>query len=359
MRNPLWVRSLRAFFRLPRMRGFAVLLVAFLAVLTAAVAIFNVRYEHPTEGRLLDLSESIYAVFSLMFFGSGYPWPKDEMTRALFFLVPLTGMAVVGQTVLGLTSAVVNRSRWEIAMASTLHDHVIVCGLGRVGARVVRWLKEMDEDVVVIELDESHPRIKEIRASGVPVLIGDAASADQLDEANISRAESIVPCTADDLTNLRIATAARAKRQDITVVLRTFDDTLAKNIKSGFDIQYAYSTSALAAPAFAAAATSVPVDYAFTFGDRKMLLTITEFEVVEDSPLVDCSIVDLETNYGVEALAVDDGKVTLNPNDDYVLRVGCRFVVSGSLDAISKVNEVTPPVREMGRYYSGRWKGRA
>ncbi|MEA2516355.1 MAG: hypothetical protein QOG16_193, partial [Actinomycetota bacterium] len=134
------------------------------------------------------------------------------------------------------------------------------------------------------------------------------------------------------------------------------DDTLAKNMKTGFDIQYAYSTSALAAPAFAAAATSVPVDYAFAFGDRHMLLTITEFAVVADSPIAGLSVRQLEDEYGVEVLAVDDGEVTLNPNDDYVLQVGSNFVVSGSLEAIAKVNDVTPPVREMSRYLAGRWK---
>src|SRR5687768_26054 len=93
------VRTIRAFFKLPGMRGFAVLLLTFLAIVSMAVAFFYLRYEVPGEGRRLDLPESIYAVFSLLFFGSGYPWPEDAVTRVLFFLVPLTGLLVLGQTI--------------------------------------------------------------------------------------------------------------------------------------------------------------------------------------------------------------------------------------------------------------------
>jgi Trk K+ transport system NAD-binding subunit len=339
------------------MSGFAILLVLFVLILIAAVALMNVRYEAPGGRRDLDLAESIYAVFTLLFFGGGYSWPQDAITRAIFFLVPLVGMAVVGQTTLGLASALVNRQRWEVAVASTFENHVIVCGLGKVGIRVVTWLREMGQDVVVIEADQNHRRLREVSSWKIPVIFGDGSYAKVLEEANLMTAESIVPCTSDDLANLSIATAARAMRPGIRVVLRTFDDNLAANVKAGFDIHYAYSTSALAAPAFAAAALQAPVDYAFSFGEDKMLLTITEFVLVEESPLAGLTVGKIEDDFDVEFLAVRDAESKLNPPDGFVLEPGCRFVVSATLDAITRLAKLTPSAREYARYEKGTWHG--
>lgn len=338
------------------MRGFAFLLLVFFLILATAVVLFDIRYEHPGGRRDLDLFESIYAVFTLLFFGSGYPWPKDALTRALFFLVPMVGMAVVGQTVLGLASALVNRERWEIAVASTFQNHIIVCGLGKVGIRVVGWLRDLGEVVVVVESNQNEPRLREVSSWKIPVIFGDAAHDDVLDEANISTAASIVPCTNDDLANLRIATAARARCPGIRVVIRTFDDSLAANLKSGFDIQFAYSTSALAAPAFAAAALHAPVDYAFAFGESKMLLTITEFTVVDESPIAGYTVAKIEDEYDIEVLALQSPQVELNPPHDRRLDAGCSFVVSGTIDSINRVAKHTPATRELSRYKAGRWQ---
>ena len=336
------------------MRGFALLLFIFALILSTAVLVFDLRYEHPGGKRDLDFFESVYAVFTLLFFGGGYAWPKDALTRALFFFVPLVGMAVVGQSVLGLASALVNRERWEIAVASTFENHIIVCGAGKVGIRVVRWLRHLGQDVVVIESNTNEARLREVTSWKIPVIFGDASRAEVLDEANIMAASSIVPCTNDDLANLTIATAARAVRPGIRVVLRTFDDNLAANLKTGFDIHFAYSTSALAAPAFAAAALQVPVDYAFAFGEDQMLLTITEFTVVEDSPLAGYTVARLEEEYDVEVLAIQQGDPELNPPHERVLEHGCSFVVSGRLDAITRVAEHTPATRELPRYHAGK-----
>jgi Trk K+ transport system NAD-binding subunit len=142
------------------------------------------------------------------------------------------------------------------------------------------------------------------------------------------------------------------------VVLRTFDDTLAQNIRSGFDIHHAFSTSALAAPAFAAAATRVPVDYAFTFSEKKVLLTITEFTLVDDSPLAGYTVGQLEGDFAVEVLAVDGSTVELNPGPDRVLESGCTFAVSGPLAAIREVSKLTPATREIDRYRKGLWAPR-
>lgn len=335
------------------MRGFAPLLILFGIAVLAAVVDFTLRYEHPDTGRDLDVWESIYVVFTLLLFGGSYPWPDDLITRLLFFAVPLLGIAVIGQGVLGLTSAVFNRRTWEAAVASTYENHVILCGLGRVGFRVLAWLRKLGEDVVLIETDGDHPLMEQVRAWKIPTLVADARRPEILMEAGIRKAESIVPCTNDDLINLSVATAARAIAPDIRVVIRTFDDNLAMNLQKGFDINFAYSTSALAAPAFAAAAMKAPVDYAFAFGEDQMLLTVSDFTVIEGAAIVGQTVGRVEQDFDVEVLALQGNGTKLNPPDDTIFEAGQRFIVSAPLEAISKLAEVTPPTRELGE---ARWR---
>ena len=145
---------------------------------------------------------------------------------------------------------------------------------------------------------------------------------------------------------------------DIKVVLRMFDTQMAANVRTGFKIHTAFSIPELSAPAFAAAATRAPLDYAFSFGDgdERSLLTITKFTMVAESPLVNYTIDRIEDQFNVSVIAHrQDGEFKLHPKDDAVLVVGDRFVVSGPVQAISLIADLTPPTREMDRYLEGRW----
>lgn len=332
------------------MRGFTVLTALFVVAVVSAVVDLSLIYENPETGRELDTWEATYAVFTLFFFGGSYPWPNDVITRILFFLVPLFGFAMVGQGVLGLLSTVFNKDKWEVAMASTYENHVIVCGLGRVGFRVMNWLTRLGEDVVLIESQGDHALLEVARSWKVPVIIGDARRREVLEQAGVLNATSIVPCTNDDLINLTVATAARALRPDMRVVIRTFDDTLAANLEKGFDIHFAYSTSALAAPAFAAAAMRAPVDYAFPFGQSQMLLTICEFTAAEGSGILGYTVGNLEEEFDVEVLAIESPQIRLNPPDATVISKDDHFVVSASIEAMGRLAEVAPPSREIERF---------
>ena len=99
------------------------------------------------------------------------------------------------------------------------------------------------------------------------MIIADARHPEVLKDAGIDSAESIVPCTNDDLVNLSIALEARRLVPGIKVVLRMLDVEMAANVRSGFGIHTAFSIPELSAPAFAAAATKAPLDYAFSFGE--------------------------------------------------------------------------------------------
>lgn len=351
-------RPTHAFFRMPGSTGFGILLIIFATIVVVSVLELHWNYVNPETGTGLDLYAAIYAVFALLVFETPLPLPESWIARLAFFAVPISGILVLGQGLVRLGGALLNRDVWSKAMASTYKEHTIVCGLGKVSTRVTRWILDLHEEVVVIENNPNNPFIPEVRRWGVPVVIADARRPEVLLDAGISQAESIVPCTNDDLMNLSIALEARRLVPDIKVVLRMFDVQMAANVRTGFKIHTAFSIPELSAPAFAAAATKAPLDYAFSYGedDERSLLTITKFTMVAESPLVNTTIDQLEDEFNVSVIAHRrDGEFMLHPKDDAVLSAGDRFVVSGPIEGISQIACLTPPTREMDRYREGRW----
>lgn len=351
-------RPVLAFFRMPGSKGFGGLLFIFIIIITVAILDLQWNYVNPETGEKLDTIAAVYAVFALLVFETPLPLPKDWLTRLAFFAVPISGLLVLGQGLVRLGSTLLDKDIWNKAMASTYKDHTIVCGLGKVGSKVVHWILDLNEEAVVIDSNPNNPLIEEMRRLGVPVIIADASRPEVLKEVKIETAESIVPCTSDDLMNLTIALEARRLVPGIKVVLRMANTQMASNIRDGFDIHTAFSIPEIAAPAFAAAATKAPLDHAFAFGvdDERSLLTITKFTLVPESVLVGYTVRRLEDEFDVAVIAHRrHGKFHLHPRDEVMLTAGDRFVVSASVDSLIKIARLTPPTREMDRYLQGRW----
>jgi Trk K+ transport system NAD-binding subunit len=353
-------RPLLAFFRLPGSRGFGVLLFVFAVILVVAVIDLDLNYVNPENGKELDFIGAMYAVFALLVFETPLPLPESWLTRLVFFAVPIAGILVLGQGLLRLGSSFFDKNLWNKAMASTYTNHTIVCGLGKVSLRVIRWILDLDEEAIVIEQNRDNPFIEQARRWGVPVIIADARRPEVLlNDANIKQAEAIVPCTNDDLTNLSIALQARKLAPGLKVVLRMLAVEMAENVREGFDIHTVFSIPEISAPAFAAAATRAPLDHAFAIGEGKErgILTITTFTLVPESVLVGYTIGTLEDEFEVAIIALHrEGKFMLHPHDDEGLSAGDRFVASASIEALNRLARLTPPSREMTRYKQGRWK---
>ena len=136
-------------------------------------------------------------------------------------------------------------------MSKTMSHYVILCGLGKLGLRVLQELIRLGEDVIVLESDPNSPNLAYARNHDVPVRIGSHRVENILIELNVESAKSIILATDDDLANLEFALDARKAKPSIRVVLRMFDQEMATKVRDAFDIHLAFSTSTLAAPLFA------------------------------------------------------------------------------------------------------------
>jgi len=166
-------------------------------------------------------------------------------------------------------------------IAETLKGHIVVCGAGRVGYRVVAQLRALGKDVVVVEKREEAAFVAVLRDEQVPLLIDDIRSHQCLPRTNVLKAAAIVCATDDDLANLNIALDARKMNPDIRVVIRLFDDDLVAKVRDTFKAE-ALSSSSLAAPAMALAALDPRIVHSFRIGTHLMVVSV--FDAREGLP---------------------------------------------------------------------------
>ena len=107
--------------------------------------------------------------------------------------------------------------------------HVIICGYGRSGQSLARFLEQ--ESISIIALDADPMRVKQAAAAGDSVVFGDASRKEVLTAAGLSRAAAIVVSFADTHAAMTILAHARELRPDVPVIVRTFDDTDVDKLK--------------------------------------------------------------------------------------------------------------------------------
>ncbi len=286
---------------------------------------------------------AFYIVLNLMFFEVVGDYPFHPLAQAVFVLWPILGGVLVVNGVVRFGTALFNRHErreaWQVALASTYRNHVVVCGMGKVGYRVTLELLRMEQEVVGIEQDPEALFVNRVRQEGVPVLIGDARNRDLLQKAGVGVASAVVACTESDLTNLEIALEARDLNPQVKVVMRMFDQQLAERVRRGFGIQTAFSTSALAAPAFAAAATRAAIEYSFYVDD--VLLNVSRVVVAPGSSLAGKRVEEVEQELDLSIILHRGSEgVDFHPAGSLVLQGGDQIVVFATLEALACLNRM-------------------
>lgn len=308
----------------------ALLMLMFVLVGGTLLFWLNGAYPNP----LLSL---IYVLNLITLQAAPDDFPRQAGWQIISGLLLFGGVVALAGGAASVIQLIGDPKERQLALASTINDHIIVCGIGRVGYRVIQELLSFGEPVVGINLNENEEWLPTLQRAGVPVLIGDAQRPQTLIDAGIERASAIVVCTSNELTNLDIALDARELKPGIKVVLRMFDAKLATNVSKAFNIQTVFSVSALAAPAFAAAATKAKVDYSFKLEGQ--LLNVSTIEFSAGSPYLGRTIQQVENDAHCSFIGVasPDG-LRFNPEHTHVIQAGERFFIIGNLDALKKIN---------------------
>jgi voltage-gated potassium channel len=111
---------------------------------------------------------------------------------------------------------------------SGISGHVIVCGYGIVGSKVVSSLIEHNIGFVIIENDPNI--VKVIEELGYNVIQGDATSSRILKSAGVASAKAIAVVMDNDAKNLFAVLTARDLNKKIFIATRSNDDFIREKL---------------------------------------------------------------------------------------------------------------------------------
>jgi monovalent cation:H+ antiporter-2, CPA2 family len=104
-----------------------------------------------------------------------------------------------------------------------LNNHVIICGYGRSGQYLGRFLKE--ENIPFIALDIDPTRVHEAAAAGQHVMYGDAGRRIVLEAAGGARAKALIVSYSDMRASMKVLHVAQEAYPNLPVIVRTYDET--------------------------------------------------------------------------------------------------------------------------------------
>lgn len=310
---------------------------------TVAAIVLHEFYPSAPGEEAMEWDRAAYYVLVMTAFEAAleYHTQANWAVKATFFALPLLGLFVIIDAIVRFTQLMFERRRdqkeWQELLASTYKHHVIVCGLGHVGFRIVQQLVEARTECVVVEQQDG-PFVQEAIALGVPVIMGDIRLVEQLQKAGVQHADAIILATDQDLTNIEVALTAKELAPQVKTIVRLFDQRLAKRVEKLLEIDHAFSTSALAAPLFAAAATSRNVINAFV-ADGLVLNTV-EMTVRAASRLEGRSLGSVQKEMELTFLMlkdVDEAKPDWNPQSERILRAGAKLLVVTEVETLREL----------------------
>jgi voltage-gated potassium channel len=321
-------------------------LILFVALVGGGALLFYAFYLDPVTGEHIGFSEALYGVFTLIFFQDSLAFPDQWYLQPLYFIIPILGLLVVADGVIRFGVALTNKQergqKWQIAMASTYREHVIICGVGKVGYRVALELLKYGHEVVAIEANADGRFVEKVKALGIPVIIADARRSENLLKAGVHNADAVIPCTDNELANLDIALDARELNPGVKVVMRMFDPELAQRVEKGFGIHTAFSVSALAAPTIAAASMRFNVKSSFYVGDT--LVNISEVTIMPGSAIDGWTIQKLENELDLSVVGYyEDDVAHLHPAPDLRLSSKDKILVLANLEALHRLQDMNRP----------------
>jgi Trk K+ transport system NAD-binding subunit len=244
-----------------------------------------------------SLVDAFFLTISLMATGARMGDYDSEWLKVYVSVLRISGAALTAAFTAIVTNYLLRARLGGALEVRRIPDggHVIVCGLGNIGYRVVEELLAYGERVVVIELSRDGRFVTTARRLGVPVIVGDATVREVLRQAHSPTARAVIAATNNDLVNLEVALLVRDLNPGQRVVVRLSDPNLADTLRENANVRFALSIPTLAAPAFVAG----------LFGDRVLSVCLVHGKLLA---VLDLRIGPQDTSLTgstVRAVAVD------------------------------------------------------
>lgn len=279
--------------------------------------------------------------------------PENQLSHAgrVFNVVLIfLGIGVVGFAMATLTHAVIQcelgsffgRRRMEKEI-SRLKDHIIICGVGRVGRRVATEVAARNIPLIIVEQDPA--RAKWVQERNFPVIMGDATSEAVLRQARIEYARGLASAVTSDAQNVYIVLTARGMVPNLPIIARASEEAAESALlKAGATTvvsPYSYAGQRMAR-ILTRPNVQRFLDLALSsLSDGQLDLQIEEVRVAENSPLVGSSLgeADARCGHGVIVLAVrrSDGRLDFNPGPNQTISPGDFLIAMGDSQKLKEL----------------------
>jgi Trk K+ transport system NAD-binding subunit len=245
----------------PVIRG---MLAAAIVVFLASTVFFGIVFKKDA------ISAAYFVTTTMTTTGYGDITPTTHMGQVATMILEVLGVAFSGISIAFVTTALTRAQFTALQGLRQIRTrgHVVVCGSGNVGTRVVEFMRMLGMPVVVIDPTPDAEIVEQSRVRMIELLTGDATRDGTLDLCNLPMARSLIALTSSDTANLEVALGARGRNPRLQVVMRVQDDAFAGSVGRQFEAIQTFSTSSLAAPAFAGLSRFPGTRSRIEFGDE-------------------------------------------------------------------------------------------
>jgi voltage-gated potassium channel len=221
-----------------------------------------------------------------------------------------------------------------------MRDHVVLCGWGRVGRAIARYLRASDTHVVVVDI--SPERVATVAG---PAVCGDATDEDVLRAAGIDRARVLITALNADADNLYVTLTGRSMRPDLFIVARTASESaVTKLLQAGANRVVNPQELGGIRMAALAAQPHVAEFLEVVMHDGSLEFRLEQIEVPARSPLAGQTLrsaqVHARTGALVLALRHPGEAFRTNPPPEAQIRQGDVLVVIGNAGQISALRSL-------------------
>lgn len=229
-----------------------------------------------------------------------------------------------------------------------MREHVILCGWGRVGRSIARYLVASNAEVVVV--DASAERVSTVDG---PAVCGDATDEAVLHAAGIDRAGVLITALNSDADNLYVTLTGRSMCPDLFIVSRTASESaVPKLIQAGADRVVNPQDRGGARMAALAVQPQVAEFLDVVMHDGSLEFRLEQVDVPANSPLTDQTLrsprIRTATGALVLALRHPGEDFLTNPPPDARLEEGDVLVVIGNAPQIDALRSLALGLQQPG-----------
>ena len=227
-----------------------------------------------------------------------------------------------------------------------LNNHYIVCGYGRMGRALCRYLTQKNLEFVAIE--KNADRIPVMNQDGILYISGEATAEENLLKAGLKRASNLITALGTDADNVFLVLLAKGLNPNLYVVARASQNASKMPLyTAGADIVVSPFDVGARRMAHAVLRPNVIRFLELAFADESTDIHIEEITVSESSTLVDVSLQEsgIRQNYDLIILSIvnQDGTMVFNPSATTRISAGGSVIAVGSSENLMKLEEILNP----------------